>query len=223
MANSAIQSILTASFSTPQFLATNENLSGNGNVLWKGMAVVEVDVTRSAAVTDYPLIDNDPKDSETTEKIENTELQALKILTPSKVRVSALIGDLSTLEKIIDTFKNSTVTISITTKSLIVNSLIMTDLKISQSADMLTASKVDMSFEQADKTDNAKFKPEQSGDSSMFGTGVQDPKSISGTLGSLGNTISNAVSRVPVTIFGPLLNNKGGPFILDHLKNGMLA
>jgi len=187
------------------------------------MAVVEVDVTRSAAVTDYPLIDNDPKDSETTEKIENTELQALKILTPSKVRVSALIGDLSTLEKIIDTFKNSTVTISITTKSLIVNSLIMTDLKISQSADMLTASKVDMSFEQADKTDNAKFKPEQSGDSSMFGTGVQDPKSISGTLGSLGNTISNAVSRVPVTIFGPLLNNKGGPFILDHLKNGMLA
>lgn len=224
MADSAVQSILTAAFSRPQFLASNENLGGDAlAVLWKGMAVVEVDLIPSAAVTDHPLINNDPKDSATTEKIENTELQALKIIQPSKIRVSAIVGDISTLEKIISTFKDETVTISINTKSIITKNLVMTDLRITQDGDMLTASRVEMLFEQAAAPAGAKFTPEQSGDSSTYGIGVADPKSITGGFGSLGNSITTALGRVPVTIFGPLLNNKGGPFILDHLKNGMLA
>jgi hypothetical protein len=137
--------------------------------------------------------------------------------------VSAIVGNLSELENIISTFEDSTVTMSIDSKSIITKNLILTNLNIEQSADMLTAAKVDMTFEQAAPPEGAGYIPEQAADGSVYGIGVQQPPEVSGTFGSLQKTITVALGRVPVTVFGPLLNNAGGPFILDHIKNGMLG
>jgi hypothetical protein len=216
--------ILTARYSRPQFLATNENLGTDASaVIWEGLAIVEVEVSPSAGTTDFPLFIDSPKDSPTTEKIQSDDLQAVKIIQPAKLRLSAIVADLSKLENIISVFKDETVTISVNTKSIITKNLILTELNVSQNADMLSATKVDMTFEQVAQPENSGYSPEQAADGSVYGIGVQQPPSITGNFGSLQKTITVALGRVPVTIFGPLLNNAGGPFILDHLKSGMLA
>jgi hypothetical protein len=220
MADSALSSILTTFFNRPQFTATNE---GSRAVLWKGLAIVDVEINPAANITQMPLSADLDKDSDTTEKIKVDDVKTIKILQPIKLRVSALIGDLSVLENIVSTFKNETVTISVNTKSIITNDLIMTDLEITQSEDMVSASRVEMTFEQSESPRGDTYSPEQSADASTNGIGAKNPISISGGLSSLKNTISGAVDRVPVTLFGPLLNNKGSAFILDHVKNGMLA
>ncbi len=216
-------SILTTNFSRPQFTATNENLgSGPKAEIWRGLAVVDVEITPSAAVTDFPLVMDSPKDSSTTEQIQAKDLQAVKILQPSRLKVTALIGDISTLENIISTFKNNSVTVSVDTKSIITKDLVLTEVHVMQNADMLTASKVEMTFEQAQPPLGSGYLPQQSADASVYGTGVQAPPTVP-ALGSLAKSITVALGRVPVVIFGPLLNNVGGPFILNSLSGGRLA
>ncbi len=216
-------SILTTHYNRPQFVATNENLGSDAKAkLWEGLAVVDVEITPSAAVTDFPLVMDSPKDSNTTEQIQAADLQAVKIMQPSRLKVSALIANLSILENIISTFKNDAVTVSIDTKSIITKNLVLTEVHVTQSPDMLTASKVEMIFEQAQPPKGSGYVPEQAADATVYGVGIQDPQTVV-PLASLTKTITVALGRVPVVIFGPLLNNVGGPFILNSLSGGRLA
>lgn len=212
--------ILTAVFSRPQFIATNETLK---QVVWKGMAVVDVDIDSSAAVTDMPLAIDGPKDAATTSAIQENDLKACKIIQPSRLQVNALISDLSIIENIITVFKDPTATMSITTKSIIADFLVMTALDIQQSHEMTSASRIAMTFEQAQPPLDSGFQPEQSADASMYGISVQQPPVVS-PLGSLMNSVTDALKRPPVPLPpGVLINNRGGPFILDSPSQGRLS
>ncbi len=216
-------SILTTHYSRPQFIATNENLGSDAKAeIWKGLAVVDVEISPSAAVTDFPLALDTNKDKQTTQEILAKDLEVVKIIQPTKLKVTTVIKELSILENIISTFKNETVTVSITTKSIITKNLVLTEVKVSQTAEMLSASRVEMVFEQAQAPMPSGYVPEQGADASIYGIGVQDPPTVP-ALGSLSKAINVALGRVPVVIFGPLLNNVGGPFILNSLSGGRLA
>jgi hypothetical protein len=216
-------SIFTTHYNRPQFLATNENLGSDARaVIWEGLAVVDVEVSPSAAVTDFPLVLDDPKDYVTTQEIQAKDLEAVRILQPTRIKVIALIKDISILDNIISTFKKDDVTVSINTKSILTKNLVLTEVSVSQSAEMVSASKVEMTFEQAQPPLGSGYVPEQAADASVYGIGTKDPEFVT-PLASLTKVIKSSLGRVPVTIFGPLLNNKGGPFTLNSLSGGMLA
>lgn len=209
--------ILTARLSKPQFVAKNEL---NNVTIWQGMAVVDVDVNSPAAVTDFPLVIDGPKDAPTTSQINENDLQAVKIIQPARLRVTAVIADLSMVESIISLFMDPTVTISVTTKSIITDHLVMVDIDLQQSADMVSASKLVMNFEQARAPLSAGFQPEQAADSSMYGVNIKQPEQVS-YAGSLNRIISEALTRPPAPLPpGVLLDSDGGPFILNRSKLG---
>ena len=213
-------SILTAYFSKPQFVATMEGLQGTDTqaVLWKGMAVVSVDIDSGAAVTDMPMASDQPNDSETTQAVDTQDLQAIKIIQPVRMTVVSVIEDISTLENIIQTFRDKTVTISVNSKSIITDNLILTGINVDQTPDMITASKVTLTFEQALPPNITGYAPAQAGDASVYGVNsINNPSSVP-MFGSLGNTIQLALGRIPVYIIGPLLDDTGGPFILNQSR-----
>lgn len=204
--------ILTANFSRPQFVATNETLNA---VIWQGMAVVTAEVDPSAAITEMPLAIDGPKDSNTTQTIQEADLRATKIIQPVKLKVQAVIDNLSIVESIIAMLNDETATMSVNTKSIITRNLILTDVGITQSGEMTSASRVAMTFEQAQPPAGEGYNPEQPADASVYGIGLQDIQSVS-PLGSLAQTVTAAVSRPVVKIFGPLIDGLGGPFILNR-------
>ena len=204
--------ILTANFSRPQFVATNEALN---QIIWEGMAVVSAEIEPSAAVTDMPLAIDGPKDSPTTETIHEADLRATKIIQPVRLRVQAVISDISIIENIIGMLEDETATMSVNTKSIITKDLILTEVGVSQTGDMTSAARVSMSFEQAQAPVGAGYNPEQPADGSVYQIGFQNLTYVV-PLGSIVKSVGEALSRPVVPIFGPLIDGKGGPFILNR-------
>jgi hypothetical protein len=204
--------ILTANFSRPQFLATNEVMNTR---IWQGMAVVSAEIDPSAAITEMPLAIDGPKDSNTTQTIQEADLKATKIIQPVRLKVQAVIDDLSIVENIIGILEDETVTLSVNTKSIITKNLILTDVGIQQTGEMISASRVSMSFEQAQPPVGEGYNPEQPADASVYTIGFQDLNSVS-PLGSLMRSINAALSRPVAPVVDALIEGAtGGPFILD--------
>lgn len=203
--------LITANLSRSSFAATNEATS---TVLWKGMAVVDVDIDASATVTDYPLAVDGANDAATTEAVQALDVQAVKVIQPSKMRVNALVKDLSIIENMIALFNDPTITMSVNSKSIIAEHLVMTDLEIDQSADILSAARVSMAFEQAQIPTGEGFLPEQAADASVYGLSVQNPAQVS-LFASFGKTVNSIVGRVVDLNPDALLDDKGRAFRLD--------
>lgn len=208
-------SILSALTTKPGFNATNEL---TGNVVWTDLGVVDVEIRSSSANTDMPMSNQQENQSGGVyTSILTADIEAIKIIQPSGLRVTALCANISTLENIIATFLDETSTISINTKSIITSFLVMTELDVEQTSEMISASKVVMTFEQAQPPQNSGYLPEQSGDSSVYGVSIQTPPSVV-PLATLAKAVG-AATFIPTTfIAGSLIDSDGGPFILDSSK-----
>lgn len=209
MANSLLSSI----FSKPQFVATNESTSAK---IWTDISIVDVEIQSGSANTDAPMSNTSVSDSSTYQSILAADLEAVKIIEPSRLRVTALSGNISTVQNIISTFLDETVTISINTKSIITAHLVLTEVDVEQTGEMISASRVIMTFEQAQPPQNSGYAPEQGGDFSVYGVSIQSPASVV-PLSTLTKAVSSAAASVPVPS-GTLMDSVGKPFILDSSK-----
>lgn len=208
--------ILSALTSKPGFVATNENI---GTAVWSKLGIVDVEVDAASANSDSPLSDQQVTSSDLNSanvytSVLQADIQTVKIIQPTRLRVTALCDDLSTLENIISTFMNNTVTISINTKSIITSYLVLSDIDIEQTGDMISASKVVMNFEQAQPPENSGFAPEQAADTSVYGVSLQQPPSVV-PLATLAKAVSSAASVPTEFVSGALIDKNGGPFTLD--------
>lgn len=181
-------SILSSALSKPQFVATNDV---TGQVVWSNLGIVDVEIGSSSANTDFP-ISNQQEDQGGTiyQSILTADVESIKIIQPTVLRVTALCSDLSTIESIIQIFSDTSSTLSISTKSIITNFLCLTEVDIMQSAEMLSAAKITMVFEQGQPSEQSGFAPAQSADSSVYGVSVLTLNSA--PLSALANTISAA-------------------------------
>lgn len=208
------QSILSTLTSKPQFTATNES---SGNTLWSNLGIVDVEIGNSSNNSEQPLSNQQVSDSQTYQSILTQDLQSIKIIQPSHLRVTAMCADISTLESVLATFSDLSATISINTKSVITSYLALTSVGIEQTAEMISASKVIMIFEQAQPPANSGFAPEQAADASVYGVSIQNPPSVV-PLATLTNAVKAAVFVPTVTVSGALIDAVGGPFILDSSR-----
>jgi hypothetical protein len=208
------QAILSTLTSKPQFIATNEN---TGTTIWGKLGIVDVEVSSDSANTDMPISNQQVSDGATYQSILAADLQSVKIMQPSRLRVTALCSDISTQENVISTFLDNTVTISINTKSIITSYLVLSDVDIEQSGEMLSAARIVMVFEQAQAPANSGYAPEQSADSSVYGVSVQTPPTVV-PLATLVQAVKNAAFIPQVPANGAVLGSIGEPFILDSSR-----
>lgn len=208
--------ILSSILAKPVFYAKNE---GTGYQVWNRFKVAAVEIHSSSANSEHPITVDQTTEAVSFETLIEADLKTIKVIQPSSLRVVGLCDDLSTLENIVASFQDLTATFEISTKSIIASNLAFTGLEIEQSAQMLSASRVSMSFEQCQYPQFANYNPEQDGDVSVYGVSVQSPYSTNLSGSSLLAGLSRMVyPPFVITVAGALIDQDGGPFILDSSK-----
>lgn len=210
MANSILSTILGA----PTFKVTDESTNG---AIWTDLAIVDVEIHNQSENTDQPLSNQQVDSSGTFQSIFSKDVASVKIISPSRLRVTALCDDLSTVKSIIAYFSNLSATMSINTKSIITHYLVMSEVDIEQSSDMISASRIVVLFEQAQPSESTGFAPAQAADQSVYGISITNPPSVV-PLATLTKAIASATSSITPIVSGALIDSLGGPFILDSSK-----
>jgi hypothetical protein len=168
-----------------------------GTKIWSAAKCVSAEIESESAVTDNPIMPLDTTDPDTNTKLMQQDELTLKIIRPSRVRLSLIAPDLSTLESIINDFNDVQLTVSITTKSVIIQSLCILEVGIEQTPQMLSAARVNITLEQAVlPTVIGGFFPANSSDMSVYGVQFQTPAPISQTVSGLYNNISSRILSV---------------------------
>jgi hypothetical protein len=206
--------ILSTLLGQPLLTITDET---TGNAIWTDLGIVDIEVSLSSENTNEPLSNQQISDSSTYESILAADVQSVKIISPSRLRITALCSDLSTVKGIIATFADTSATMSISTKSIVTRYLCMSEVDIDQTAEMISAVRIVMVFEQAQPTESTGFAPEQAADESVYGVTLTNPPSVV-PLATLTKAIASATSFIPTIASGALIDNLGGPFILDSSK-----
>jgi hypothetical protein len=210
--------ILSSPFSQPTFLAVNEL---NNFATWKSLGIVNIEVGVSSTNTDQPLSMEQVHSGVVYQALLQADIESIKIIEPSHLRIIALAPDIDTLDSIIQVFANPYATMSISTKSIITYALVVTSIDVEQTAEMLSASRVTITLEQAQAPTFTDYNPAQDADASVHGITLQQPDSISiaNIPGIFAKTLLNfKVPPVTPDLFGALIDQQGGPFILDFSK-----
>lgn len=185
------QSILSSLLSQVSMRITNDATS---LVLWANLKVKTVEIFDDSSTSDEPLQVLQAADKETIQSIQPADLESTKIINPSRVKITGFAPDLDTLEGLISSFSDLTLTCSMSSKAIIVQYLIPTSIEIEQSSEMLSAAKIIVNFEQAQSPALSAFDPSQSGDESSYGVRIQSPPSLSTSVNALYNQASKAFS-----------------------------
>jgi hypothetical protein len=207
-------SILSTLLGKPTFTVTDE---ATGAVIWTDLGIVSVEVMLSSENTDQPLSNQQVDDISTWQDILAADIQSVKIISPDRLRVTALCSDLSTVKSIISYFGNLSSTLSINTKSIITRYLVMSECDIEQSGEMISAVRIVMVFEQAQPSESTGYAPQQGADQSGYGVSIANPPSVV-PLATLTKAIASATQIIPASISDALIDTLGSTFILDHSK-----
>ncbi len=184
-------SILSSLLSQVAMTITND---ATGLTVWSNLKVKTVEIFDDSSMTDEPLSVIQAGDAETIAGLTIQDLESVKIINPSRVKITGFVADLDTLESLISSFNDLSITVSMSSKSVIVQYLVPVTLEIEQSSDMTSASKIIVDFEQAQAPETNVFDPSQSGDQSAYGVRIQSPPSLTSSVTSLYNTASTAFS-----------------------------
>lgn len=207
-------SILSTLLGKPVFKVTNE---ATGNTIWPGLSIVDVEVMLASENTDQPLSNQQVDDKSTYQSILSTDIHSVKIIAPSRLRVTALCSDLSIVKSIIAYFSDTSITMSCSTKSIITRYLVMSEVDIEQSYEMISAARIVIVFEQAQPSQPNGYSPEQPADQSVYGVSLQNPPSVV-PLATLTQAIASATSSIVPIVSGALIDSLGGPFLLNSSK-----
>jgi hypothetical protein len=207
-------SILSTVLGAPSFKVTDEATNA---AIWTDLGIVDVEISNSSENTDQPLSNQQVDSSGTFQSIFSKDVASVKIISPSRLRVTSLCADLSTVKSIIAYFNNLTATMSINTKSIITRYLVLSECDIEQSGEMISAVRVVMVFEQAQPSESTGYAPAQAADQSVYGISIANPPSVV-PLATLTKAIASATSSIAPIVSGALIDSLGGPFILDSSK-----
>jgi len=195
MANSALSYLFSAS----PLKITNES---DGYQSWAGLAVKSVDVMLESSVTDNPLSNKSFTEESIYTDLLDVDTRNGKIIRPVKIKMTVISTDLSTIEDMMGALVSPTRTFSITSKSIISEAMMMIDLTITQSKDMISANELVAEFEQFKPTIDDAYNPSDPANRSHFGIRIQLPgsvakdgiKSVTGNLTDSVQSLYNKIS-----------------------------
>lgn len=185
MADSLIQS----AFGKTSFTVVNEL---NNLVCWKGLKVKDVEVDSASMNTSNPISVENATERSSLTSLLSADINTLKIIQPSRMRITCFCDSLSMIENIVDVFEDTQATLTVTTKGITANGLVIITVDISQTPEMISAAKVIIELEQTSPApDTDLFFPANSSDESAYGVSVQTPPSVVTSATNLYNKVSN--------------------------------
>jgi hypothetical protein len=191
MPQNIISSIISSITGSTKFSATNEL---TGIRCWTTLKIKDVEVDSASMNTSHPVSSEGGSDSSTYTSLISSDIAALKIIQPSKMKITAFCSDISSLEGVISVFKDTQATLSITTKGITASGMMVVDVDVEQTALMMSAMKVTIELEQAvAPASGSAFNPAQSTDSPNYGISIQTPPNAVASATGLYNTVSNYI------------------------------
>lgn len=158
---------------------------------WTRAKIKEVSVDLSSANSDQPVSSEQTSEKGTFVNLLEADINTLKIIQPSRMRVTMYCTDAQTIENVISSFENTRVTLTIQTKGITANNLVAVNIDITQSPEMMSAAKIVVDLEQAFPPKTSGYKPAQSADESSNGVSIQAPSNIAPTVTNLYNKVVN--------------------------------
>lgn len=164
--------------------------------IWKSLKIISVEIGLDSSNSDEPISTAQLSESSTYIALLTEDIQSAKIIRPAHMRIVAMCNDISTLESILSIYADTTSTLSITSRSIITDSLALTDVEVVQLPESLSASRVTLELEQAIPPAVNSFNPAQSQDSSTFGVRIQTPPTVADTVGTLYSKVQSFIGSV---------------------------
>jgi hypothetical protein len=212
MALNLFSSVASSLLDQASFVATNDLSS---QVIWPQLRSIDVEITSEASQTEQPLSSVQYNDDGTYTNLTAADVATIKIIRPSAVRVTAICSDLSAIENVINGFDDMNMTISISTKSIIIPDLCICTIGIEQSGNMLSAAQITIELEQVASPTPSTYWPQQSGDVPSYGITVQTLKTTNYSLTSLVSKVAQKITPPTVSsVTDALLGSHGEPFLL---------
>lgn len=184
-------SILSALFSKPVTRFINES---TGLAVWTDAKTVDVEIQSDSDNSDVPLSSQQVSGTGVSTQLLASDIQTAKILRPTHLRIHMLTDNLSLIENVFSLYQDTTVTLSITSKSIIANHMAITSVEVEQSPEMLSAAKLTISMEQSKVSTVVPFDPAQAADQSNFGLSLQSPPTVGSNLSTVGNSLGSIVN-----------------------------
>jgi hypothetical protein len=212
-------SILSAFTDQAAFTAINEL---DGQVIWALLGVKNVQIMSDAGQSEQPISNIQNNNSGTYNDVITNDINTIKVIRPARVTVTALCSDISTIEAVMSSFADTTLTISINTKSNIITNLAISSLEIEQNGNMLSAAEIKIELEQAEPPYVPPYNPLQPADASQYGIKIQTLNTSTFSLASLEAKVAEKIVPPVAPIIGALLGSHGEPFMLGT-GNSMLS
>jgi len=156
------------------------------------LAIVSVDLMPETTTSESPLYNQDGTATSVYDSGIQIDTKNTKIIRPVKLKIHALSNNPSTVENLMVAFQDARLSFSITSKAIISDAMVMTDMVITQSAEMTAAVDITIELEQAFIPKSNAFAPKGSANASSFGLRIQQPQSLA----------TNAINKVTSTVSG---------------------
>lgn len=167
--------------------------SDTGTQILSNIKVVSVEICDESTNADVPIQSVQNADKKTLGSIAVLDLNSSKVISPSILRLTAIAPDQSTVDQLLLAFLQDTILFNITSRSISMKSACISELEITQDANMINASRIEATFEQCIPDSTNGYSPSMSGDASVYGINVQVPSSITSTVSDLYNKVSSVL------------------------------
>lgn len=187
--------------STPKgiFSAKNEK---TGRACWTTLSVKSVEIDTSTSNTGNPLSQGQQASQSTTTNLLAADVKTIKIINPTRLKITCLCKDASSVSNIISVFADIEATVAITTKGLTAISMAVQNITIEQTPEMVSACKVIIDLEKVTPNPAAGYNPSQSANASATSSISQTISSAVSSVSSAASTVTGLVSKVSNFISG---------------------
>lgn len=162
-----------------------------GLLVWSDIKVQKVSLTCESQTSNNPLSNEYIANSTQTKEQLSEDLLSTKVLQPVSMTIDAFVESISTSLAIAYAFQVPQKTFKLVSKGITAQGMSLTQVAIDQSPEMLSAIKLSLTFEQAEKTSTTGFNPQSSSNDSTYGITVQPSTSVADTVQSVYNKASS--------------------------------
>ncbi len=163
------------------------------NPIMESLKIKSVSIDNYSDVSDFPLADTQLTSTVIYKNTQRSDLGSGKVILPTKVLIVAFSSDVSVTSSIFSTWEDLESSVQIITRSVIIPYLVISEIVVTQSPDMLNAVQINITFQQTSTPTQAGYTPQQSGDSSSVGISFQSTVSITDTVTEFINQISSTL------------------------------
>lgn len=164
---------------------------------WGSIAVKGVDVMLDSSVTDNPISNKSFTEESLYTDLLDVDTRNGKIIRPVRLKISCISDEQGIIESMMGAYANNTSTFTVTSKSIIAESMMVTNLTLTQSSEMISATDIVIEFEQSEPPITDEFDPANPSNRSNFGVRIQAPPSVlASDIKNLTGTLTSAVDSL---------------------------